>query len=101
MPAPRKACTGDTTNICFDCQRATGRCPWSTLDPETGAPAFRPVLGWTAIRVKLRLGYDNGEPVLADTYHITACPMFIPDAPRKSDSAQMSLEDLNRLLKKW
>lgn len=101
MTASRKARTGDKTNICFDCQLATGRCTWSALDPETGDPAFRPVPGWTADPVQILLHYDSGEPILVDTYHITACPMFIPDPPRESDPAQMAVEDLQRLLKKW
>lgn len=92
---------GDMTNICFDCQRAAGQCPWSALDPETGEPAFRPVPGWTAEKVQLNLGSDKNGPILAETYHVTACPLYLPDPLRESSTLQMELDDLRRLLKRY
>lgn len=52
-------------NLCIDCRRATGACPWSC--------AFRPVRGWTAELVFL------GKDI---TYHIEGCPIFVPDEKR-------------------
>lgn len=94
---------GDMTNICFDCQRATGECPWSALDPETGEPAFRPVPGWTAEPVRYAMQrYDSdGRMMYDDSFHITACPLYLPDPPRESSTLQMELDDLRRLLKRW
>lgn len=75
--------TGESTNICFDCQRACGGCPWSELDPDTNQPRFQPVPGWTAEKVKLNVyGGPNGMVVI-DTYHVTDCPLFLRDEPRK------------------
>lgn len=66
-------------NICFDCDRACGGCSWTEIDPETEKPRFEPVPGWTAKKVKLRLGACNKLVNIAETYHITACPLFTPD----------------------
>lgn len=68
---------GSTANICFDCQRACGQCPWSAHDPATGELLFLPVAGWSAKKSE-----KNGN----DTYHITACPLFIPDEPRETEA---------------
>lgn len=74
----------DHTNICFDCRRACGGCSWSAADPETGKPLFRPVPGWTAERSFLRLNRKSGGGyVFGKTWHITACPLFFPDLPRR------------------
>lgn len=66
------------TSICFDCQNACGGCSWSEIDPETKKPAFKPVEGWTALRVPFIIGYSMGW-----TYYVTKCPQFIPDEPPK------------------
>jgi hypothetical protein len=86
--------TGRKTNICFDCQNACGGCSWSELDPETGKTRFEPVLGWTAEPVTLNLGW-----CIERTYHITACPQFVPDPPRKRRAADLYLltEEQSRL----
>ena len=68
---------GATANICFDCQLACGRCSWSGRDPTTWELLFEPVPGWTA--KKSRKSHN-------DTYHITACPLFIPDEPRETEA---------------
>ena len=68
-----------TANICFDCQRACGDCPWSELDPETGRPRYAPVPGWTAEKTMLLLGCSNHKRVIKPTYHITDCPLFVSD----------------------
>lgn len=62
-------------NICFDCDRACGGCPWSEIDPETEKPRFAPVPGWTAEKAILRFGKNRFE----ETYNITACPLFTQD----------------------
>ena len=67
------------TNICFDCQKACGGCSWSEIDPATKKPRFEPVPGWTANKVMLKLGTAHSKSVWAETYHITACPEFVPD----------------------
>lgn len=75
---------GTRTNICFDCQRACGRCSWSACHPVTGKPLFLPIPGWTAKPSKL---YSAGGKARRTselwTYHITACPLFQRDEPRK------------------
>lgn len=63
------------TNICFDCKNAVPDkeghgCPWSRK--------FEPVPGWTAEPVKVGVG-----KCAADTYCITACPMFEEDREAK------------------
>lgn len=96
MTETHKACTGDKTNICFDCQRATGHCPWSALDPETGDPAFRPIPGWTVERVPYIIHGCKPDT----TYRITACPLFLPDPPRGKSVGEMELEDLQRIMRR-
>ncbi len=69
-------------NICFFCRRAYGGCCWSEFDVKRGRPRFQPVPGWTAERVKLfQNGSAAGETRYIDTWHITACPLFVPDRP--------------------
>lgn len=70
-------------NICFDCKKACGGCSWSGLDAK-GNPKFEPVPGWTAEKTKVLVGRNkHGERIYADTYHITACPLFEKEAKRK------------------
>lgn len=54
-------------NICFNCQRACGDCPWSEIDPETDKPRFQPVPGWTAKRVILRMNVRKGSALTQST----------------------------------
>lgn len=49
--------------------------PWSGLDPDTLAPAFRPVPGWKAEK-RILLQTEHGVCVATETYHIEQCPMF-------------------------
>ena len=80
------------TNICIDCQKACGGCSWSEIDPETERPRFEPVPGWTARKVVLNTGFDgrSNRKVFVETYHITACPQFVPDPPRKTDNLELN-----------
>ena len=74
---------GAKTNICIECEKACGGCSWSAADPITGKLLFEPVPGWTATPVLLNLGrHFDGRKSYAQTYHITACPEFVP-AERK------------------
>lgn len=69
----------DKGNICFRCQKACGGCSWSAIDPKTNKPKFEPVPGWTAKKVLLCLGSWGSHKSITETYHITACPEFVPD----------------------
>jgi hypothetical protein len=71
------------TNICIDCQRACGGCSWTEVDLETNKIRFEPIPGWTATPVRLNLGGVVSGPRFTTTYHITACPLYAPDPPRK------------------
>lgn len=85
--------TGRSTNICFDCQNACGGCSWSELNPDTKRPRFEPVPGWTAKKVLLLIGHNKkGVAALIETYHVTKCPQFIKDEPRKGDKRQLTEE---------
>jgi hypothetical protein len=70
-------------NICFDCKKACGGCSWSAVDPVTRKLRFEPVPGWTAKKVWLQSWHHGSRSREVETYHITACPEFEPDKPRK------------------
>ena len=54
-----------TWQLCADCARASGLCPWSQF--------LEPIPGWVAIRT-----YDSeGKPY---SYEIIRCPLFVKDA---------------------
>lgn len=57
--------------LCWDCQRAVGGCPWSTMG--------KPVEGWTAQKTKIPNGCSDEY---TESYHITACPLFKKDEKR-------------------
>ena len=78
------------TNICIDCKNACGGCSWSASAPG-GELLFQPVPGWTAERVLLYLGKTPKGPRFCHTYHITACPQFVSDPPRKHGGAHENL----------
>ena len=93
------------TNICIKCQKACGRCSWSERDFETGKVRFEPIPGWTAKKVLLNLG-NRGDggciKSIAETYHITGCPEFVPDKPRvHGGSCEYSDEEFAAFLKMW
>lgn len=100
--------TGKTTNICFDCQNACGGCSWTEIDPGTNKPRFEPVPGWTAKLVLLNIGAMRDRARLIETYHVTKCPQFIPDVPRKGDTRQLTeqqsndfINNLSSYLRRW
>lgn len=59
-------------NICFDCARSGGRCPWSEVDSETGEVKFQPVEGWKTVKISRRNGrqWEIAE-------QIVECPLFV------------------------
>jgi hypothetical protein len=95
-------------NICFDCKNACGKCSWSAVDPVTGKVKFEPVPGWTAEKVTLNLGHICKGTKFVETYHITACPLFEHDEPRKTNNLELTYtesEDFKGLagylVKRW
>ena len=97
----RNTSSNKKTNICFDCQKACGDCAWTELDENTGKPRFAPVEGWTAEKVMINLGHGGGGRRFSETYHITACPEFVQDKPRRSDCSNITLEQMELILKRW
>lgn len=69
-------------NLCFDCARACGGCPWSEYDPEAERVRFQTIPGWTAEKVTLQ---PVGQQGFVETYHITDCPLFRPDPPGRTE----------------
>lgn len=55
------------TNICIDCKKALGDCPWSEWDTEKNRVRFGEVDGWTLERYEM-----NGEMHT----RIAGCPEF-------------------------
>ena len=91
-PAQSKA------NICFNCKKACGGCPWTEIDSSTNRPKFTPVPGWTATKTKLNMA----RGVIIDSYHITECPLFDKDDEREVViSGELSVNDIQVLLKFW
>lgn len=100
--------TGGSTNICFDCTKACGGCSWTEINPDTKHPRFEPVPGWTAKKVLLNVGSHKGGRVVIETYHITKCPQFTKDRPRKDTNKMLTeaqskhfLNNLNSYLRRW
>lgn len=60
----------DRANICWDCGRACGNCPWSEWDVEEKKQAFRPVPGW-----QVEEYYEGGRL----RQQIVSCPLFVED----------------------
>lgn len=51
--------------LCWQCQRATGRCSWSS--------SFKPIEGWRAKATKIK----DGDGEIVHSYRIMQCPQFI------------------------
>lgn len=68
--------------LCETCQNFAGgefdECPWTSVGPD-GRVKFEPVPGWTAEKVL----YSGNNRRQTFTYQISACPLYVPDAPRK------------------
>ena len=79
-------------NICFSCARACGGCSWTGIDAK-GKLRWEPVPGWTAKKVKMRLGNHK----VTDTYHITACPLYSHEEKKERKGVHLELtEEENR-----
>ncbi len=65
--------TVKTASICWDCQKAIGKCSWSDYDEQS------PVKGWEAEKTVIKGGYKNMEY----SYRVISCPEFVRDIPRK------------------
>lgn len=63
--------------LCWTCERACGRCPWTAIDPVTKRPKFEPVPGWDAEKTRWTTN-DGKKRVVSETYAIKACPLYIP-----------------------
>lgn len=57
--------------LCDKCKKACGRCSWSHN--------LTPIKGWTAKEVY----YPTPSGENQFTYHITGCPQYDPEPPRK------------------
>ena len=69
---------GNETNICFDCKKACGGCPWSAYDADSKKLGWNKIEGWEAKPSVLK--FKSGKNVYyTHTYHITACPLFEAD----------------------
>lgn len=66
-------------NICIDCAKAIGNCPWSEVDVDTGRVKFEEVPGWTVIRVSRRRYVGNRKWDYVEGHQIVACPLFEKD----------------------
>lgn len=86
--------------LCWDCQRAIGLCPWSQRGEA--------IKGWTAEKTLI----PNGEiSEFTESYKITQCPLFIKDEKRPPaifEGDRISLKTLalllnmkQRTLKSW
>lgn len=71
-------------NICWGCQKACGGCSWSQ--------SLTPVEGWEAEEIPYMMYHGSGYTV-ASTYHITKCPEFVRDEPRKINPAILTPEE--------
>lgn len=91
----------EQVNICFDCRRACGGCSWSAYDPVEDKIRFEPVPGWTAEPAVIFAGSVNGIRYEIVTWHITACPLFAPDPPRRSDPSELTEEQLRMTMRRW
>lgn len=61
-------------NICFDCKKSLGQCPWSAIDENTGRVKFEPVPGWKTVKRSRREGrkWNIVEQIIY-------CPLFDSD----------------------
>ena len=84
---------GECDQICFSCQRATGKkiddivCPW--------AQSLSPVEGWDATEIIIR--EECGTPY--KSYDIHSCPLFLADEPIENSDLMTHLETVRRLIK--
>lgn len=58
-------------NLCFDCNRSFGKCPWTEVDRNTGAIKFQPIEGWKIETKRVKTGRE-----WRFTEQIVECPLF-------------------------
>ena len=68
-------------NICFDCEKACGGCPWSEVDLTTGKVKFQTVPGWKTVK---KIRRTNGVPEVVN--QIVGCPLFERTPDRRVNS---------------
>ena len=71
--------TSPKFTLCWDCARATGKCPWSDR--------LVPVKGWVAEKTKP----SNSKPYVS--YIVRECPGFVRDALRAGLKRYNSCKD--------
>ena len=74
---------GNKNTLCWRCQNALGRCPWSE--------SFKPVPGWKAEATIVKSYCDKGRFVYQKSFNVIECPMF------EKDNAESFKEMANRL----
>lgn len=62
-------------SLCWDCQRATGKCPWSQYGK------FEPVNGWTIQKTR-RIETNGSYAYEREGITVMECPLFVPDEVR-------------------
>lgn len=72
--------------LCWTCQRACGRCPWSEYDPEKEAVRFAPVPGWIAIPT-VHGSPDGHTGNYFESFDIRWCPLYTQVPGRKRERA--------------
>lgn len=72
-----------TANPCQDCLRPIPQCPWLFYG--------KPVPGWEAETRRYAVGHngDRGD-IMAETYAIKSCPLYIPAGDRYSNPAELT-----------
>lgn len=90
--------------LCWRCERACGKCPWSAVDPVTNEIQYKPVPGWKATKVSYPFQkminrvkvYDRSRDF---TYHVISCPLFIETPPRNPPCFELTPEQEQEFLK--
>lgn len=83
---------GECDQICFSCQRATGKkidsvvCPW--------AHSLSPVEGWAATKIIIREECHNPY----ESYDIHFCPLYMPDEVSKDTDLLVQREAVRNLV---
>lgn len=68
---------------CWNCQNATGGCPW--------ADSLEPVPGWEATPVSRPAGSRKGVHRTIESYSIKYCPLYLEDEPREMPVKGMAM----------
>ena len=64
----------ESSTLCWSCQNACGGCSWSKR--------LKPVRGWKADKIKIKLYMIGGEDFYSDSYFVRECPKYIADEIR-------------------